>query len=74
MSIADSLKATAEAAMNMTGFVYDQQSGLYYDYSTGYYYNAVSDIIIKIFLSSRGYNKNSITRYVSLGILFSKMK
>ncbi|XP_063431903.1 angiogenic factor with G patch and FHA domains 1-like [Mytilus trossulus] len=40
MSIADSLKATAEAAMNMTGFVYDQQSGLYYDYSTGYYYNA----------------------------------
>ena len=41
MSIADSLKATAEAAMNQTGFVYDEQSGLYYDYSTGYYYNAV---------------------------------
>ena len=42
MSIADSLKATAEAAMNQTGYVYDEQSGLYYDYNTGYYYNAVS--------------------------------
>ena len=44
MSIADSLKVTAEAAMNQTGFVYDEQSGLYYDYNTGYYYNAVSII------------------------------
>lgn len=40
MSIADSLKATAEAAMSQTGYVYDEQSGLYYDYNTGYYYNA----------------------------------
>lgn len=66
MSIADSLKATAEAAMNQTGFVYDEQSGLYYDYSTGYYYNAVglltyanvcSEICIKWWFV-RSYNYN----------------
>uniref|UniRef100_UPI00358EE7DF angiogenic factor with G patch and FHA domains 1 isoform X2 n=1 Tax=Myxine glutinosa TaxID=7769 RepID=UPI00358EE7DF len=39
-SIADSLRATAEEAMQQTGFVYDENTGFYYDYNTGYYYDA----------------------------------
>ena len=43
VSIADSLKATAEAVvLQQSGFVYDETSGLYYDYNTGYYYDNVS--------------------------------
>ena len=46
LSIADSLKATAEAVvMEQSGFVYDQNSGLYYDYNTGYYYDNVSTLV-----------------------------
>ena len=45
LSIAESLKATAEAVvMEQSGFVYDQNSGLYYDYNTGYYYDNVSTV------------------------------
>ncbi|XP_033750133.1 angiogenic factor with G patch and FHA domains 1-like [Pecten maximus] len=39
-SLADELRATAEAAVQQTGYVYDENSGLYYDYNSGYYYNA----------------------------------
>ncbi|XP_002732757.1 angiogenic factor with G patch and FHA domains 1-like [Saccoglossus kowalevskii] len=39
LSIAESLKAAAEAATTQSGFVYDERTGLYYDYSTGYYYD-----------------------------------
>ena len=41
-SIADSLKAAAQDALNKSGFVYDENSGLYYDHNSGYYYDAVS--------------------------------
>ncbi|XP_013379448.1 angiogenic factor with G patch and FHA domains 1 isoform X1 [Lingula anatina] len=40
VSLADSLKATAEAALHQSGYVYDDSTGLYYDYNTGYYYDA----------------------------------
>ncbi|XP_074651280.1 angiogenic factor with G patch and FHA domains 1-like [Tubulanus polymorphus] len=40
MSIADSLKAAAEEAVQLSGFVYDSQSSMYYDYNSGYYYDA----------------------------------
>ncbi|XP_077989398.1 angiogenic factor with G patch and FHA domains 1-like [Glandiceps talaboti] len=44
LSIADTLKATAEAALTQSGFVYDETSGLYYDYSTGYYYDSKNQL------------------------------
>lgn len=40
VSLADELRATAEAVVQQTGYVYDENSGLYYDYNSGYYYNA----------------------------------
>ncbi|KAL3867492.1 hypothetical protein ACJMK2_044693 [Sinanodonta woodiana] len=40
LSIAETLKATAEAAMKQTGFVYDENTGLYYDHNSGYYYDS----------------------------------
>ncbi|XP_078071076.1 angiogenic factor with G patch and FHA domains 1 isoform X2 [Mustelus asterias] len=43
-SLADSLRATAEAAMSQTGFTYDESSGLYYDYSTGFYYDSTNQL------------------------------
>ncbi|XP_060065534.1 angiogenic factor with G patch and FHA domains 1-like isoform X2 [Ylistrum balloti] len=39
-SLADELRATAEAAVQQSGYVYDEKSGLYYDYNSGYYYSA----------------------------------
>ncbi|XP_046559013.1 angiogenic factor with G patch and FHA domains 1-like isoform X3 [Haliotis rubra] len=39
ISIAESLKQTAEATLSQSGFVFDDNSGLYYDYKSGYYYN-----------------------------------
>uniref|UniRef100_A0A8C4WNV9 Angiogenic factor with G patch and FHA domains 1 n=1 Tax=Eptatretus burgeri TaxID=7764 RepID=A0A8C4WNV9_EPTBU len=42
-SIADSLRAAAEDAMQQTGFVYDENTGFYYDYNTGYYYDSDPD-------------------------------
>ncbi|XP_067667160.1 angiogenic factor with G patch and FHA domains 1-like isoform X2 [Haliotis asinina] len=39
ISIAESLKQTAEATLSQSGFVFDDNSGLYYDYNSGYYYN-----------------------------------
>ena len=46
VSIAESLKATAEAVvLQQSGFVYDENSGLYYDYNSGYYYDNVSTCI-----------------------------
>lgn len=40
-SLAESLRAAAEAAVSQTGFTYDESTGLYYDHSTGFYYNSV---------------------------------
>ena len=50
MSVAESVRATAEAAMKdaerksleAAGMAYDNNSGMYYDYNSGYYYDAVS--------------------------------
>ncbi|KAK3606036.1 hypothetical protein CHS0354_025079 [Potamilus streckersoni] len=39
-SIAETLKATAEAAVKQTGFIYDENTGLYYDHNSGYYYDS----------------------------------
>lgn len=52
MSIADSIKATAEAVVQQqtdealvhSGYVYDQQWGLYYHQESGYYYDSVSQV------------------------------
>ena len=52
MSVADSVRAAAEAAMKdaerktleAAGMVYDQNYGMYYDYNSGYYYDAVRDL------------------------------
>ena len=49
MSVADSVRAAAEAAvkeserkaLEAAGMVYDSNSGMYYDYNSGYYYDAV---------------------------------
>ncbi|XP_030049114.1 angiogenic factor with G patch and FHA domains 1 isoform X2 [Microcaecilia unicolor] len=43
-SLAESLRATAEAAVSQTGFTYDESSGLYYDYNTGFYYDSESKL------------------------------
>ncbi|NWH80342.1 AGGF1 factor, partial [Piaya cayana] len=43
-SLADSLRAAAEAAVSQTGFTYDENTGLYYDHSTGFYYNAENQL------------------------------
>jgi len=40
VSIADSIRVTAEQAMVEQGMVLEETSGLYYDYKTGYYYDA----------------------------------
>ena len=41
-SLAESLRAAAEAAVSQTGFTYDESTGLYFDHSTGFYYDSVS--------------------------------
>ncbi|GAB1298454.1 Angiogenic factor with G patch and FHA domains 1 [Apodemus speciosus] len=38
-SLAESLRAAAEAAVSQTGFTYDESTGLYFDHSTGFYYD-----------------------------------
>ncbi|KAM4640028.1 angiogenic factor with G patch and FHA domains 1 isoform 5-T5 [Amazona ochrocephala] len=43
-SLAESLRAAAEAAVSQTGFIYDENTGLYYDHSTGFYYNSVRQL------------------------------
>ncbi|XP_057219824.1 angiogenic factor with G patch and FHA domains 1 isoform X3 [Malurus melanocephalus] len=43
-SLADSLRAAAEAAVSQTGFIYDENTGLYYDHSTGFYYNSETQL------------------------------
>ncbi|XP_053557357.1 angiogenic factor with G patch and FHA domains 1 isoform X2 [Bombina bombina] len=43
-SLADSLRATAEAAVSQTGFTYDESSGMYYDHSTGFYYDSENQL------------------------------
>ncbi|XP_075038233.1 angiogenic factor with G patch and FHA domains 1 isoform X1 [Mixophyes fleayi] len=43
-SLAESLRATAEAALSQTGFAYDESSGMYYDHSTGFYYDSESQL------------------------------
>ncbi|KAK2176118.1 hypothetical protein NP493_682g01017 [Ridgeia piscesae] len=42
VNIGESLKAVAEAALGLSGFVYDEASGLYYDHKSQYYYDPVS--------------------------------
>ncbi|XP_033634288.1 angiogenic factor with G patch and FHA domains 1-like [Asterias rubens] len=43
-SVADSVKAAAEAAVNRSGFVLDTTSGMYYDCNSGYYYDQVNKL------------------------------
>ncbi|KFQ52555.1 Angiogenic factor with G patch and FHA domains 1, partial [Pelecanus crispus] len=43
-SLAESLRAAAEAAVSQTGFIYDENTGLYYDHSTGFYYNSQNQL------------------------------
>ncbi|XP_074425017.1 angiogenic factor with G patch and FHA domains 1 isoform X2 [Larus michahellis] len=43
-SLAESLRAAAEAAVSQTGFTYDENTGLYYDHSTGFYYNSENQL------------------------------
>ncbi|KAH0628008.1 hypothetical protein JD844_008653 [Phrynosoma platyrhinos] len=43
-TLAESLRAAAEAAVSQTGFVYDENTGLYYDHSTGFYYNSETQL------------------------------
>ncbi|XP_030832534.1 angiogenic factor with G patch and FHA domains 1 isoform X3 [Strongylocentrotus purpuratus] len=38
-SVAESVRATAEAALAQSGVVLDEASGMYYDYNSGYYYD-----------------------------------
>ncbi|KAM6156907.1 angiogenic factor with G patch and FHA domains 1 [Erethizon dorsatum] len=43
-SLADSLRAAAEAAVSQTGFTYDESTGLYFDHSTGFYYDSENQL------------------------------
>ncbi|XP_070599313.1 angiogenic factor with G patch and FHA domains 1 [Erythrolamprus reginae] len=43
-TLAESLRAAAEAAVSQTGFTYDENTGLYYDHSTGFYYNSENQL------------------------------
>ncbi|XP_048358845.1 angiogenic factor with G patch and FHA domains 1 isoform X2 [Sphaerodactylus townsendi] len=43
-TLAESLRAAAEAAVSQTGFTYDEGTGLYYDHSTGFYYNSETQL------------------------------
>ncbi|XP_022105639.1 angiogenic factor with G patch and FHA domains 1-like isoform X5 [Acanthaster planci] len=43
-SVADSVRAAAEAATTRTGFVLDQTSGMYYDCNSGFYYDQVNKL------------------------------
>ncbi|XP_019387756.1 PREDICTED: angiogenic factor with G patch and FHA domains 1 isoform X2 [Crocodylus porosus] len=43
-SLAESLRAAAEAAVSQTGFIYDENTGLYYDHTTGFYYNSENQL------------------------------
>uniref|UniRef100_A0A8D0LB62 Angiogenic factor with G patch and FHA domains 1 n=1 Tax=Sphenodon punctatus TaxID=8508 RepID=A0A8D0LB62_SPHPU len=43
-TLAESLRAAAEAAVSQTGFIYDEHTGLYYDYSTGFFYNSENQL------------------------------
>ncbi|CAI5787426.1 angiogenic factor with G patch and FHA domains 1 [Podarcis lilfordi] len=43
-TLAENLRAAAEAAVSQTGFIYDETTGLYYDHSTGFYYNSENQL------------------------------
>ncbi|KAM5264602.1 angiogenic factor with G patch and FHA domains 1 [Ctenodactylus gundi] len=43
-SLAESLRAAAEAAVSQTGFSYDESTGLYFDHSTGFYYDSENQL------------------------------
>ncbi|XP_031215969.1 angiogenic factor with G patch and FHA domains 1 [Mastomys coucha] len=43
-SLAESLRAAAEAAVSQTGFTYDESTGLYFDHSTGFYYDSENQL------------------------------
>ncbi|KAF7250476.1 Angiogenic factor with G patch and FHA domains 1 [Varanus komodoensis] len=43
-TLAESLRAAAEAAVSQTGFIYDENTGLYFDHSTGFYYNSENQL------------------------------
>jgi len=53
VNIGESLKAVAEAALGLSGFVYDEASGLYYDHKSQYYYDPVSvtDFVLQKYLT-----------------------
>lgn len=42
-SLAETLRQTAENAVQESGYVMDMESGMYYDYKSGYYYDPVSN-------------------------------
>ncbi|XP_004466610.1 angiogenic factor with G patch and FHA domains 1 [Dasypus novemcinctus] len=44
LSLAESLRAAAEAAVSQTGFSYDENTGLYFDHSTGFYYDSENQL------------------------------
>uniref|UniRef100_A0A8C6MU06 Angiogenic factor with G patch and FHA domains 1 n=1 Tax=Mus spicilegus TaxID=10103 RepID=A0A8C6MU06_MUSSI len=43
-SLAESLRAAAEAAVSQTSFTYDESTGLYFDHSTGFYYDSENQL------------------------------
>ncbi|XP_058512307.1 angiogenic factor with G patch and FHA domains 1 [Ochotona princeps] len=43
-SLAESLRAAAEAAVSQTGFSYDENTGLYFDHTTGFYYDSENQL------------------------------
>ncbi|KFP24815.1 Angiogenic factor with G patch and FHA domains 1, partial [Colius striatus] len=43
-SLAESLRAAAEAAVSQTGFIYDENTGMYYDHSTRFYYDSENQL------------------------------
>lgn len=51
-TLAESLRAAAEAAVSQTGFIYDEGTGLYYDHSTGFYYNSVNTVFCSLIINA----------------------
>ncbi|XP_069483545.1 angiogenic factor with G patch and FHA domains 1 [Ambystoma mexicanum] len=43
-SLAETLRATAEAALSQTGFTYDENTGMYFDHGSGFYYDAENQL------------------------------
>lgn len=48
VSVAECVRAAAEAAQVQTGFIYDESTGYYYDATSGYYYNAENGLYFDV--------------------------